>query len=475
MPGALGGGGSNNIGINITATNNASGVIGQVSSDLGGLQQMAGMGGGGGMLGGMGGMLGAGAIAGGAVWMAGAAADAGELGASVEALEFSFNRLAESKGLNPNEILAALRATSSGTISEYDLMLGANKALRFGVADNVDELVSILTFAKGAAREFGSDTTSAFDDLVTGIGRSSALILDNVGISLPQINQSYEDFASTVGKTVDELDDLEKKQALVNAVTQAGAQYDLTGSWSLDQYEANRAAMGDLMAEGGQLINTVVGPIAGAAATGLRQINDEIDFLSRPTVELEQNLLNVNAALTANQETFGQSQSLLQSGAGAGNAEVMANYIESLKQMNTLERERVDLQRALAGLEKPEWTPVMNPSAAAENRRQKDAWLQSSQDMENTPGSYAWQAQQQQAETAGADSGRSFIDAFSAEVSGAGDLGAAGAAAGAAWGSGFLSGALGAASGVVGAMANAVTPIVQDKLRQQASRQGAYE
>jgi hypothetical protein len=63
----------------------------------------------------------------------------------------------------------------------------------------------------------GITTEQAFDRLVTGLGRGSAKILDDLGIivHVTQINEAY---ATSLGKTADQLTDAEKKQALVNEV-----------------------------------------------------------------------------------------------------------------------------------------------------------------------------------------------------------------------------------------------------------------
>lgn len=391
MSGLLGGG--NRVNIDIRATNNASGVIGQVSSDLGGLSSQAGAFGGGGFGDMFGSALGAGAMIGGAAYLGGMAYDLGEMGANIEAVRFSYERLAGQIGIDSADLLTALQDASGGTIAEYDLMLAANRAMRFGVADNIGELVSIMQYAKGSAREFGSDTTSAFDDLVTGIGRNSAMILDNVGITLPQINEAYAAYAETIGKTVEDLTDLEKKQGLVNAVMAASANFDLTGTWSLDQYEANAAAMSDLGGEAGKLMNTLTGPLAGLAANSLRQINDGIDYLNRPTVELEQNLVNVNAAMLAAQQDFERNRSLLQ--VGTDNPSVMVNYLDAMERMNELTLEREKIQRALAGLPAERWTPGITPTDVANARQLAEAIKDAGSQAQSRPGGYGYEAQAQ--------------------------------------------------------------------------------
>lgn len=61
----------------------------------------------------------------------------------------------------------------------------------------------------------------ALDDIVTGLGRGSAMILDNLGIVVNQ-KEAQEEYAASLGKTVEQLSEAEKKQALINKVVADG-------------------------------------------------------------------------------------------------------------------------------------------------------------------------------------------------------------------------------------------------------------
>lgn len=68
----------------------------------------------------------------------------------------------------------------------------------------------------------GISTTQAFNDIVTGLGRMSPLILDNLGITV-DLEATTAKYAATLGKSADALTDAERKQALVNAVMESSA------------------------------------------------------------------------------------------------------------------------------------------------------------------------------------------------------------------------------------------------------------
>lgn len=142
-------------------------------------------------------------------------------GAELDSLTQSFNRMANGIGESSNDILNELKRTSDGTISNRDLILSANKAMALGVAENTQEFGELMQIARLKAREFGLSTTQAFNDIVTGVGRGSVMILDNLGIIIKS-TEAQEIYAKSLGKTVTQLTEAEKKEALKFAVLKAG-------------------------------------------------------------------------------------------------------------------------------------------------------------------------------------------------------------------------------------------------------------
>jgi hypothetical protein len=135
----------------------------------------------------------------------------------LDKLRGSFDQLASSAGQSGDEMLDAMRSASSGMISDANLIQSANKAMLLGVADTGQELTALLDVARVRGQAMGLSVTDAFNDIVTGLGRESALILDNLGITL-DLDRTYREYAATLGKTVGQLDAVERKQALVNKV-----------------------------------------------------------------------------------------------------------------------------------------------------------------------------------------------------------------------------------------------------------------
>lgn len=136
-------------------------------------------------------------------------------------IEESYRRMTKQIGISSDDLLAQLKKTSAGTVSSTDLMLSANRAMALGVATDMETVTDLMEIARLKGRALGLDTTQAFNDIVTGIGRGSPLILDNLGITI-KLGEAQELYAEKLGKTVAELTDAEKKQSLLNAVLESG-------------------------------------------------------------------------------------------------------------------------------------------------------------------------------------------------------------------------------------------------------------
>lgn len=195
----------------INAKNAASPQLKQVTGDVQGLGSAAST-----LSKGLAGLALAGGVAGLAA-LGGAAFDLARTGAEAERLGTAFGTLASSAGQSSQAMIEAMRAASQGTINDTDLMLAANKAMLLGVADSSEEMAGLLEVAAARGKAMGLSTAQAFSDIVTGIGRMSPLILDNLGITVDAA-KANADYAESIGKTASQLTDQEKKQALVNQV-----------------------------------------------------------------------------------------------------------------------------------------------------------------------------------------------------------------------------------------------------------------
>lgn len=143
----------------------------------------------------------------------------GTQGVKFQQVEQSFRALATSQGQDAKKMLTNMRELSAGTISNMELMKQANQAMLLGLpVERFGEMVSI---ARGAAAATGESMQYMLNSIVTGVGRGSKLMLDNLGIII-STERAYVKHASAIGKSSAQLSDLEKKQAFANEAIRIG-------------------------------------------------------------------------------------------------------------------------------------------------------------------------------------------------------------------------------------------------------------
>lgn len=115
-------------------------------------------------------------------------------------------------GKDADDVIKKLGAVSGGAISNAKLIEGANRAMALNVTKDLGQMADLLEVARFRAQTMGITTTQAFDDIVTGIGRQSPLILDNLGI----ITKGWDAEAKAAGKAFDQ-------QFILNKILRQGA------------------------------------------------------------------------------------------------------------------------------------------------------------------------------------------------------------------------------------------------------------
>lgn len=192
-----------NLNIIVNAKDQASGALGKIRGSLGGLGKMAiGVGAGVGV---------AGVAVGGAfVKMA---LDA----APLEGIQKSFEGVTKSFEGGSGAMLAAMKKGSKGMITNRDLMTSFNKAAQLVSKDFAQKLPDAMGYLGKASAATGQDMDYMMDSLVTGIGRLSPMILDNLGIQV-NLTEANEAYADSIGKSAGELTKAEQQTALMNQV-----------------------------------------------------------------------------------------------------------------------------------------------------------------------------------------------------------------------------------------------------------------
>lgn len=153
----------------------------------------------------------------------------------------SMEATAKSFGVSIDKLVAKLREASGATVDNASLIVTANRAMTLGVTEDLDKMGQLMEVARARAKLMGVDTTSAFNDIVTGVARQSPLILDNLGI----ITKGWADEAKAAGVAAD-------AQFFLNKVLEEGADIVrrsnpeiLTMAEKFDALEASAKNAGD--------------------------------------------------------------------------------------------------------------------------------------------------------------------------------------------------------------------------------------
>ena len=106
--------------------------------------------------------------------------------------------------LNQEGLLDNLRKATKGTVNDVQLMTAAVQANEFHI--QLEDLGKYLEFAQLKAQQTGQSVDYMTNSIVTGLGRKSPLILDNLGISAAEISEKTKetgDFMKAVAEIVD--------------------------------------------------------------------------------------------------------------------------------------------------------------------------------------------------------------------------------------------------------------------------------
>lgn len=121
-----------------------------------------------------------------------------ELAESADGVVHAFEKI------GTEDYLQTLRDATKGTVSDIELMKAAIKARDFGIP--LEDLGKYLSFAQLKAQQLGVSVQQMTDDIVTGLGRKSPQILDNLGLSAAEISEKTKetgDFMKGVASIVE--------------------------------------------------------------------------------------------------------------------------------------------------------------------------------------------------------------------------------------------------------------------------------
>ena len=122
-----------------------------------------------------------------------------ELARQGEGIRIAFERLGR------GDILQGLRDATHGTVTDLELMKAAVKFNDFKLP--LEELGTMLAFAQQKAKDTGQSVDYMVESIVTGLGRKSLMILDNLGLSASEVKERMKetgDMTKAVGDIIRE-------------------------------------------------------------------------------------------------------------------------------------------------------------------------------------------------------------------------------------------------------------------------------
>ena len=176
---------------------------------------------------------------------------------SASAASDSFNK-------SSNEMIADMQRMTNGTINITSMLTKANMALSLIGDDIASELPGLFQVAQASALATGQEIDYILESLVKGIGRLSGKWIDNSGI-IVDLEGEYSILAAELGKTAASLTEVEKRQAITNAVMREGAKIvekvgdvSIYVSTQVDRMKANFVNLRDSVVSAFSPFGTVV-------------------------------------------------------------------------------------------------------------------------------------------------------------------------------------------------------------------------
>jgi phage-related protein len=138
-------------------------------------------------------------------------------------VQTAFGDLTEDAGIATDDLLKSMQRLTDGMVPAAKLMETFNLAANLVGTETAQLMTEGLEDISKIALATGQDVGFLFESLVTGVGRESKLILDNLGVteSLVDIKAAY---AEQLGITTEELSKEQAQMALTEAVLDAIAE-----------------------------------------------------------------------------------------------------------------------------------------------------------------------------------------------------------------------------------------------------------
>ena len=188
-----------------------------------------------------------------------------EMGAKAEQIEESFKRMAESVGINSQQMKQALMEASHATVNFSNVADKASALMAQGL--NMDTISALMKQARVEARIFGTTTEEAFQNISSAVtGGLVTTLRRSYGLQL-SLKEATEEYAKATGKTTEEVQKYHMAQALANHIlAQSKSHLEAVNLEIMTNYEKVqmlKSRWNDFMESTGQVLWQVLGFLQG--------------------------------------------------------------------------------------------------------------------------------------------------------------------------------------------------------------------
>ena len=178
--------------------------------------------------------------------------------AQVEVLEQGFAKLGNAVGRTSSLMAKALKEVTDGAISTEEALKAS--AAGFNAGFTIKEMEGLAKIARGASIALGRDLGDALDRLIRGTAKLEPEILDELGLFI-RLDDAAEKYAGTLGKTANELTNVERRAAFLNEALEQGARkFSLVADADVNVFNQMSATFRELAESFLQIVNIAVVP-----------------------------------------------------------------------------------------------------------------------------------------------------------------------------------------------------------------------
>jgi len=178
--------------------------------------------------------------------------------AQVEQLAQGLTEMGRASGLAMGTLARGMQEATKNALSLEEAMRATSMITSAGLDPSlVDDFGAA---AQKAAVALGRNTQDALERFTRGVTKLEPELLDEIGLFV-RVDEASEEYARTLGKSVTQLTNFEKRQAFANAtLDQANEKF---GNINVDSnaYDSLAAAFADLSKSGLNLLNNVLTPL----------------------------------------------------------------------------------------------------------------------------------------------------------------------------------------------------------------------